>query len=593
MKYKSKLLYIIAISVMMIVGLTSCSDDNNDAPNTQPEDSVADYTVILWLSGGGNLDPCTLSDLNNMILMRENGTIGKNVNVVGSMAVSRNYQDALEERGIADVFSFELGEKRGLSSDTINALEKANTIGEVIPIIALGDDENVKATADLYDLTLHSLTYYADSTDTNMDKSADFATFIKKAAAKHPAKNYVVYLVGHGVGYNLACKDGDFDGTNVNMNGISAAGVAKAIKDSGVKIQTVVFNACNMGALENFAILKESSDYIMASPESVISGYMSQFVAALSAAGNDAVKMKEEVNKVIDYYAAMHEKDKGNELTSNGFYDMSYFDQLMASVKLSSQWFANANVTNETFMQNVVEGTIFCQEKIPDEAKEKYKQFYASRKAIREMLNTDPAKVSQEQFAENLADIIFFMKKNYRNYYCFGDMLKTALDMKNDEEAKGLDFTTLQNIYDQYMSTLHKMAYIKCSFSATEDDGYLYCSPSVNLFAMNEEWYTQPQSFSFLDENSEVDTKRVNDLVNKLFNAEETDEAAELMQEYFGGTWYSFLISLEDIESRYTTSKFDKMTGWSQVLKTLPSNPIYMINPLRFEKSGVTYVPDF
>ena len=96
-----------------------------------------------------------------------------------------------------------------------------------------------------------------------MTSPSTLSGFIKWCAKNYPASRYDLILWDHGGGTlsGFGC-DEKFPGTTMALDGI-----AKALKDGGVKFDFIGFDACLMATLENAMAIEPYADYLIASEE--------------------------------------------------------------------------------------------------------------------------------------------------------------------------------------------------------------------------------------------------------------------------------------------------------------------------------------
>ena len=96
-----------------------------------------------------------------------------------------------------------------------------------------------------------------------MTDPSTLSGFIKWCKSNFPASRYDLILWDHGGGTlsGFGC-DEKFPGTTMSLDGI-----AKALKDGGVKFDFIGFDACLMATLENAMAVEPYADYLIASEE--------------------------------------------------------------------------------------------------------------------------------------------------------------------------------------------------------------------------------------------------------------------------------------------------------------------------------------
>ncbi|OGR44576.1 MAG: hypothetical protein A2X35_00505 [Elusimicrobia bacterium GWA2_61_42] len=98
------------------------------------------------------------------------------------------------------------------------------------------------------------------------------ADFIKWSKANFPAKRYALVILGHGSGWrDIARSDKGLAFDEETGRGIENPELARAIEESGGKLDLLVLNACLMQTAEALYDLKDSAGYIVGS-ENVMRG---------------------------------------------------------------------------------------------------------------------------------------------------------------------------------------------------------------------------------------------------------------------------------------------------------------------------------
>ena len=139
----------------MALSLTSCNDDD-PVPTPEPELGMAEYTLMLYGCGGGNLDLAMASNLDQALLA---GTNDK-VKMTCQVKFSADFQNDPDLKGTRRFI-----------------LEDKNKDGDV-------DEETVlDVSLPLYD-------------------PANLAEFIQWSKERCPAQNYILILWNHGGGWS-------------------------------------------------------------------------------------------------------------------------------------------------------------------------------------------------------------------------------------------------------------------------------------------------------------------------------------------------------------------------------------------------------
>lgn len=267
-------LYLLAAGLMLggAAMLTSCSDDDNNSTTTYGFDlssdftpaAQKDFTIIFYGAGGANLDNSILEN----ILQAYEGTPAsyQKVNFVGQFKFST-----------AANLKKDMGSYYGLTDEMC-----ANVGGKTFRFIA---NEKMLAGVDTtgfdkrYKRAMISRTDFYGKDNADVANPDSLANFIRWAAKVRPASHYLLILSDHGGGYmpqddlpaaattkstrGILYDDGNKE--NGNDKHFTVSTVRDAIKQSGVKLQTIYFDACLMNTVEYQFELKDLADYLVLS----------------------------------------------------------------------------------------------------------------------------------------------------------------------------------------------------------------------------------------------------------------------------------------------------------------------------------------
>lgn len=263
---------------MATMVFTACSDNSYDNPVPEQE-QLAEYTIIYYANGGGNVDNDILVMLEDLYLADVEAY--KKVNVVVQ------YKFSTAEHLIKGDLKFE--------DEASAAFYGGKTLRwHVDPTQGLVD--NLQSPASIYG---------ADNADCTYPDS--LTNFINWAAKTYPAKKYMLIVNDHGGGYRpdddlpettpastrgLIYDDG-YDGKH-----FSAKSFARAIQQADIRFETIYTLACLMNNLEYLFELKDLCDYIIATTYVMPSdgGALDELVNQLGQSGVD-------IEKALDAYA--------------------------------------------------------------------------------------------------------------------------------------------------------------------------------------------------------------------------------------------------------------------------------------------------
>ncbi len=151
------------------------------------------------------------------------------------------------------------------------------------------------------------LTFCEDLGTVDMLDPVTLSGFIRWAADEYPADRYILILWDHGGGVLDGFGfDDNFPDSSLGINEL-----AGAIADSGIKFDTVGFDACFMAAFEAAFALEPYADYLIASEETEpVGGWeYTDWIGALSEdPAADSVKLAEEL--ITEYVFAESEDDE-------------------------------------------------------------------------------------------------------------------------------------------------------------------------------------------------------------------------------------------------------------------------------------------
>ena len=552
-----KKFYFAILAAMLMWACTDVDEPKTGPEESQEEETIADYTVIFWGMSGTN-DGGVVVDLLNLADYYVSGKIGDNVDIAGLIKTSVNLSDETAAAGYDKTFYFESGDKM---------TEKAFN----------GDVNTVSEAYDAFFKVFDGTTYADTSYPLNNPDS--LASFIKRVAKEHPAHNYALMLLGHGGGFSpaeetpltKACLYDNY----TNSAYLTADAVVSAVQKSGVKVQTIFTQCCLMATLENIAAYSQVFDYGFLAAEVTYSGYFPMYLVALSEAGNDNDKMVENSDALIDYYVNLFADDP-DVYTTHGFYDLTQASKLLSIVKDISSWY-NTNYSKfPDPIEEAMSKCIFCDNLKPGEdSLARQKRAVIQAISAGEDVSSLFEGASSEEIFKEFVNMLIDLNYGAISYgFPFAHVLQVTLD-----ELVGTSYTTersaLRSLATEYMQTLSGMAYIRATAlpgDASSDYPYIYTSPTINIFALNEQYF-KPLFGSHPRESLDA-------LMEAYRNGDE-EAYLSLMSELFAGTPFAGEVSLATAKTNYTSSVFDTQVLWSSFLEQLQFNPSVIFNPDR------------
>ncbi|MFR9651106.1 MAG: clostripain-related cysteine peptidase [Rikenellaceae bacterium] len=294
---KKKLLFVLMV---MSVIISSCANDDNDNNNNTPTDddsNLCDYTIMLYGTGGSNLDD---SFLFNMEQIEEFG-YSSDVQFVATFKFS----------SYMHYFGADYEGTRYITL-TPDGLENE----------------------------------YADDDSFMLNDPQNIADFIDQAKKDYPAKKYILIFWNHGSTFDIydqPVKD-SYEPTqsiaksllndDTNDTAMSIFEVEEALKRSNGGVDLVYFDACLMFAIENLYQIKDYTKYVLGAahiaPE--IGGNYAQLFASLEKYSDIEEAITDYVDKIEQYWGSQSYSDDESSATSMTFAKMSYMDQLIDAI---------------------------------------------------------------------------------------------------------------------------------------------------------------------------------------------------------------------------------------------------------------------
>lgn len=252
---KKNFLWMVAAVLIcsLSISLISCSkDDDGKNGNTGGKTDVelAEYTIMYYAHGGGDLDPEALDNIDDFY----NGNAAAKSKV--RVAVCYKFSDA-----------------KSLAENRPEPYEKYKKFWDAWSncTARFVVDPNVKSFSGVQSGGMHA---YHEGSDnfTHPDSLTSFINWAKQAA---PAKNYVLVISDHGGGYTpddevdqtmtrgivyMDKADKTYGGKHFTLNSI-----VSAVNKSNTHLKAVYFDACVMNMCEYWYGMKDIADYLMLS----------------------------------------------------------------------------------------------------------------------------------------------------------------------------------------------------------------------------------------------------------------------------------------------------------------------------------------
>ncbi len=266
---------------------TSCSSDNDDNPvinPDEPQQQLADYTIIYYGHGGGNLDLYLLKNIGQFF--QSDTESRKNV----SICVQYKFSTL---KGIEEVYERYKGRIDPNNPEQVEWLESIKTLypyaGKTTRFV-VGRDAD---TDEAGEAVITSNFIGPDNAD--ITRADSLTNFINWAAKTCPARKYILIVSDHGGGYqpndelpsaNAAARQTRgviYD--DGNSHHFTAKTFAQAISQASVRPSVVYCDACLMNTVEYHFELAPLTDYLVLSTFLVPGdgGNYKELVEALSA----------------------------------------------------------------------------------------------------------------------------------------------------------------------------------------------------------------------------------------------------------------------------------------------------------------------
>ena len=243
MKKMMMTLAAILCCAMMSSVFIACSDNDESPIPPNPSQEMAEYTIIFYGHGGGNLDAPIMENIQDFFNADESSY--KKVNIAVQYKFS--CEDGMKATGYIDDDAAE-----NWSLKTIRFVGDNSLAGKGLSWL---DDD---------------MAYGEDNCDiTNPDS---LTNFINWAAKVCPAKHYVLIISDHGGSYmpheDLPYEPGTRavvydDGHNEDVFSVSS--LTAAIRNASIRPQVIYMDACLMNNVEYQFELKDLCDYYVAS----------------------------------------------------------------------------------------------------------------------------------------------------------------------------------------------------------------------------------------------------------------------------------------------------------------------------------------
>ena len=267
------LLTVFATALAATVTMTSCTNDIGDnpvinpEPTDQPDDDLADATIMWYGHGGGNVDVAVFDDFRQFYNAKPESF--ERVNVVAQYKASLHptvYGDLTEEE-IADVAA-QIAE--GKTEEELEDMDYE-------PYFMLFHPQRGATYRFLVDPQKTARQQMLE-TEPYGEPNCDFTcpdsltNFINWAAKNYPAKKYILVMADHGGGYmpnddlaDAAATRGLVYDDGHDYKCFSAKSFARGVRNANVRPEGIVIYLCLMNNMEFLYDIKDVTDYVVCS----------------------------------------------------------------------------------------------------------------------------------------------------------------------------------------------------------------------------------------------------------------------------------------------------------------------------------------
>jgi hypothetical protein len=262
--------------------LAACSGGGGDGGGTSSAAARRSWTFMVYLGADNNLSSAGISDLNEMAQVGSD----ENVNIVVQAEFSTEYTD------------FAAVGQGSYNGDTIRCLVGKADAGSGFDLESGTSIGNV-----------------------DMASPATLTAFIQWAAAQYPADRYALVIWDHGAGWKRKGRGAVEDATSGNF--MTLPDLAKGVRDSGVSLDVIDFDACLMAMYEVAYEFLSLTDYMVFSEETEpgAGNPYDTILAALTA--NPQMTPRELAVEIVERYDAYYASSERSEDVTKSAVDMA------------------------------------------------------------------------------------------------------------------------------------------------------------------------------------------------------------------------------------------------------------------------------
>ena len=296
----SKIFKFWMLLVPMALGIAACSD-NDDNPVTPPEpdkpaNELADYAILFYGHGGGNLDEAIMTNIAQFYMADEES--------YDKVKIAVQYKYSTTDDLLGNVKDIDEEEATVMGNQTVRFL--------VDPMEDLEGDEDDDDHL-----------YGESNADITCPDS--LTNFINWAAKACPAKNYILLLSDHGGGYMpqddlpytpsaAPTRAIIFDDGN-DGKGFTIKSLAAAISAADIRPQVIYMDACLMNSVEYQFELKDLADYLVLSTF-VVPGFGGNYISLVNELAQNSdieTALANFCKNSVDNWDALYKKEYGDD----------------------------------------------------------------------------------------------------------------------------------------------------------------------------------------------------------------------------------------------------------------------------------------
>jgi len=279
---------------------TACNIDNVDNPvnpTIDPEEELADATILWYGCGGGNVDAAILEDFHKFYKAKPESF--DRVNVVAQYKTSLN-PTVYNQIDYETVVQWADYTSKLMSEEEMENMNWVNYFFLCHPKAGESYRFAVDPKKTLRKQLLETEPYGEKNADCTCPDS--LTNFINWAAKNYPAKRYILVMADHGGGYlphadlaeatssprSRAQRRGLIYDDGYNKKCFSARSFARGVRNASVHVDGIVAYLCLMNNLEFLYEVKDVTDYIACSTYVMWGGGSALYAIADNyAAGQD------------------------------------------------------------------------------------------------------------------------------------------------------------------------------------------------------------------------------------------------------------------------------------------------------------------